>query len=203
MGHYKRECPQPQRERNGNFGGQRAQQTGQTGFGKQNPVGPSQQLNGQKNKGKQPMGTQQSTGGRIFALQIDTCVQALFDSGASHSFISFACVTALALETEPLSTSMKVTSPLGGSIAVNLVCRGCKIKIANLRLTCDLRVINIADFDIILGMDWLSAHRAVIDCHQKTVTTHTSEGTRFRFKGDRQTTSSTTKRSRWQNQLFG
>ncbi|XP_058222966.1 uncharacterized protein LOC131332685 [Rhododendron vialii] len=60
-----------------------------------------------------------------------------------------------------------------------------------------------ADFDVILGMDWLSAHRAVIDCHQKTVTTHTSEGTCFRFKGDKQIASSTTKRSRWQNQLFG
>ncbi|XP_058189218.1 uncharacterized protein LOC131306809 [Rhododendron vialii] len=52
-------------------------------------------------------------------------------------------------------------------------------------------------------MDWLSAHRAVIDCYQKTVTAHTSEGTCFRFKGDRRMASSTTKRSRWQNQLFG
>ncbi|XP_058219747.1 uncharacterized protein LOC131330251 [Rhododendron vialii] len=181
MGHYKRDCPQPQRERNGNFGNQRIQQPGQARFMKQNPGGPPQQQNGQ-NKGKQPIGTHQGTGGRIFALQTEeqeqdpsviqgtlllysTCVQALFDSGASHSFISTTCVIALALETEPLSKSTKVVSPMGGSITVNLVCRGCELEVANLRLTCDLRMIDMVDFDVILGMDWLSAHRAVIDCH--------------------------------------
>ncbi|XP_058185773.1 uncharacterized protein LOC131302999 [Rhododendron vialii] len=57
MGHYKRECLQPQRERTGGFRSQKAQQPRQVEFGKQNPRGPSQQLNGQ-NKGKQPVGTQ-------------------------------------------------------------------------------------------------------------------------------------------------
>ncbi|XP_058185737.1 uncharacterized protein LOC131302964 [Rhododendron vialii] len=70
MGHYKCKCPQPQKERTEGFGSQKAQQPGQAGFGKQNPGGPSQQLNGQ-NKGKQPAGTQQGTGGRIFALQTE------------------------------------------------------------------------------------------------------------------------------------
>ncbi|XP_058181155.1 uncharacterized protein LOC131301571 [Rhododendron vialii] len=140
MGHIRRNCPQPQRRRDGNFWDQKAQQPGQVGFVMQNPEGPSQQQNGQ-NKGKQLMGNQQSTGGRIFALQMEaqeqdpsviqgtlllysTYEQALFDSRASHSFISTACVTTLALETEPLSTSMKVTSPFGGSITVSLVQRG-------------------------------------------------------------------------------
>ncbi|XP_058220362.1 uncharacterized protein LOC131330699 [Rhododendron vialii] len=140
MGHYKRDCPQLQRERNGSFGNQKTQQLGQASFVKQNPGGPPQQQNG-------------------------TCVQSLFDSGASHSFISTTCVTALALETEPLSKSTKVVSPTGGSITVNLVCRGCELEVANLRLTCDLKMIDMVDFDVILGMDWLSAHRAVIDCH--------------------------------------
>ncbi|XP_058189293.1 uncharacterized protein LOC131306879 [Rhododendron vialii] len=155
MGHYSRQCPQPQKEGNGSFG--------QTGFVKQNLGGPSQQ----KSKGKQPIRTQQGTGGRIFALQTEEqeqdpaviqgiCVQALFDSGASHSFISIACVTALALETEPLSTNVEVTSPLGGNVAVSLVCRGCELEVANLRRTCDLKVINMADFNVIPRMDWLS-----------------------------------------------
>ncbi|XP_058220227.1 uncharacterized protein LOC131330610 [Rhododendron vialii] len=173
MGHYRRECPQPQKERNGSFWNQKTQQPGQASFVKQNPGGPTQQLNGQK-EGKQPIGTQQGTG------------RPLFDSGALQSFISTACVTALALETKPLSKSTEVVSPMGGSISVNLVCRGCELEVANLRLTCDLRVIDMVDFDVILGMDWPSAHRAVIDCHQKTVTAYTPEGTRFRFKGDRE-----------------
>ncbi|XP_058202953.1 uncharacterized protein LOC131317415 [Rhododendron vialii] len=43
------------------------------------------------------------------------------------------------------------------------------------------------------------AHRVVIDYHQKMVTVYTPEGTHFQFKGDRQTVSSTRRRSRWQN----
>ncbi|XP_058216770.1 uncharacterized protein LOC131327641 [Rhododendron vialii] len=70
MGHYKCDCPQLQMERNGSFGNQKAQQPGQAGFEKRNPGSPSQQQNGQ-NIGKQPMGNQQSTGGRIFALQTE------------------------------------------------------------------------------------------------------------------------------------
>ncbi|XP_058211547.1 uncharacterized protein LOC131323719 [Rhododendron vialii] len=70
MGHYKCDCPYFQRGGNGSFGNQKAQQPGQADFVKQNPRGPSQQQNGQ-NKGKQPMGIQQSTGGRIFALRTE------------------------------------------------------------------------------------------------------------------------------------
>ena len=34
----------------------------------------------------------------------------------------------------------------------------------------DLVVMEINDFDIILGMDWLSEHYAFIDCQEKRVT---------------------------------
>ena len=40
-------------------------------------------------------------------------------------------------------------------------------------------------FDIILGMDWLSSVRAVIDCYRRRVTICTPEGDCFRFLGDR------------------
>ncbi|XP_058189236.1 uncharacterized protein LOC131306823 [Rhododendron vialii] len=133
MGHYKCDYPQLQREMNENFGNQKAQQPGSAGFVRQNLGEPSQQQN-------------------------DTCVQALFDFRASHSFIPTACVTALALEIEPLSTRRKVTPPLGKNITISLVCRGCELEVVDLRLTCDLRVIDMADFNVILGMDWLSAH---------------------------------------------
>ena len=32
---------------------------------------------------------------------------------------------------------------------------------------------DISDFDVILGMDWLMAHRVVIDCDRKRVTAYT------------------------------
>ncbi|KAL7175972.1 hypothetical protein ACSBR2_029529 [Camellia fascicularis] len=40
-------------------------------------------------------------------------------------------------------------------------------------------------FDIILGMDWLSSYRAVIDCYRQRVTVCTSSGDCFYCLGDR------------------
>ena len=42
---------------------------------------------------------------------------------------------------------------------------------------------DISDFDVILGMDWLMAHRVVIDCDCKRVTAHTQDGIRLHFRG--------------------
>lgn len=110
----------------------------------------------------------------------------LFDTGASHSFISSTCAKSLELVCEPLATALSVMSPMGGCARVRSICKDCKIGMSNQRLTCDLRVMEMSNFDIILGMDWLSAHRAVIDCRQKKVVAHTQNGTCFQFKGDRQ-----------------
>ena len=32
---------------------------------------------------------------------------------------------------------------------------------------------DISDFDVILGMDWLMAHRVVIDCDSRRITAYT------------------------------
>ncbi|XP_028079596.1 DNA damage-inducible protein 1-like [Camellia sinensis] len=113
-------------------------------------------------------------------------VKVLFDSGASYSFISTACVTSLGLEPEALEIAMSVASPLGGQIRVNLVCKSCELEISSSYLICDLRVMDMSDFDVILGMDWLSVHRAIIDCYYKIVTASPLNGTKVQFKGNRQ-----------------
>ena len=35
---------------------------------------------------------------------------------------------------------------------------------------------DLSDFDVILGMDWLTAHRIVIDCDSKRITAYTQDG---------------------------
>ncbi|XP_028069700.1 uncharacterized protein LOC114272238 [Camellia sinensis] len=161
-------------------------------------------------------GNQKATG-RIFALQkeeadssviegnlvlYNSWVHVLFDTGSSHSFISSACAKSLELVCEPLETSLNVMSPMRGCVQIGLICKDCKIGMSDLRLTCNLRVMEMSDFDIILGMDWLSAHRAVIDYRQTKVIAHTHDGTRFLFKGDRQDPMASTKRqTQWHDQL--
>ena len=43
----------------------------------------------------------------------------------------------------------------------------------------------MSEFEVILGMDWLTAYRVVIDCERMRVTTYTQDGTRVVFQGDK------------------
>ena len=43
----------------------------------------------------------------------------------------------------------------------------------------------MSEFDVILGMDWLTAYRVVINCELRRVTAYTHDGTRVVFQGDK------------------
>ena len=77
----------------------------------------------------------------------------LFDSGASHSFIAASCLKELGLEVETLEKSLHVSSPLGTKVSIDLICRDCELEISGILLILDLRVMNMSEFDVILGMD--------------------------------------------------
>ena len=81
----------------------------------------------------------------------------LFDSGASHSFIVASCLRVLGLEVETLDEPLHVSSPLGTRARIDWICRGCELEISGILLTVDLRVMDISEFEFILGMDWLTA----------------------------------------------
>ena len=44
---------------------------------------------------------------------------------------------------------------------------------------------DMSEFDVILGMDWLRAHRVVIDCDNRRVTTYTQDDVCVMFQGDK------------------
>ena len=77
----------------------------------------------------------------------------LFDSGASHSFITVSCVEELGFEVETLEKSLYMSSSLGTRVRVQRICRNCELEISEILLTVDLRVMDMTDFDVILGMD--------------------------------------------------
>ena len=108
-------------------------------------------------------------------------VRILFDSGASHSFIAASCVRELGLEVETLEESMHVSSPLGTRVSVDLIYRGCELEISGILLRLDLRVMDMTEFDVILGMNWLTTHQVVIDCECRKVTAYTQDDTHFTF----------------------
>ena len=77
----------------------------------------------------------------------------LFDSGATHSFISSVFASSLGLHMDCLDGTMCVASPLGGEMAVGHVCKSCVVRVAGQKLTADLVVLSMVGYDIILGMD--------------------------------------------------
>ena len=76
---------------------------------------------------------------------------------------------------------LHVSSPLGIKVRVDKICQDCELEISGILLTVDLRVMDISDFDVILGMDWLTAHRVVIDCDRKRITAYTRDDIRVTF----------------------
>ena len=70
----------------------------------------------------------------------------------------------LGLEVKTLKEPMYVSSPLGTRARIGMLCRGCELEISGILLTVDLRVMDMSEFDVILGMDWLTAYRVLIDC---------------------------------------
>ena len=128
----------------------------------------------------------------------------LFDSGVSHSFIAASVVIELGLEVEALEELLYVSSPLWIKERIGMICRGCKLEISGILLTLDQRVMDMSEFDVILGMDWLTAYRVVIDCERGRVTTYTQEDTSVVFQGDKHDIfPHTMYESRCQGQLMG
>ena len=128
----------------------------------------------------------------------------LFDSGASHSFIVASCVKYLGLEIETFEEPLHVNSPIETRVSVDKICWDCELEILGIILTIDLRVINMLEFDVILGMNWLMAHRVVIDCDRRRVTTYTSDVVCVMFQGDKNDALPRAMYdSRWHGKLMG
>ena len=65
-----------------------------------------------------------------------------------------------------------------------MICLDYELEISGILLTVDLRVMDMSEFDVILGMDWLTAHRVVIDYDRRTVTAYTQDDVYVVFQGD-------------------
>ena len=99
----------------------------------------------------------------------DTEMHALIDLGSTHSYVFMEHVFDKVPAMEKLAYDMHVTSPLGHNVSVNSIYRNCPIVIYTREFLDDLITLPFREFDFILSMDWLSKHRAIVNCGQKTV----------------------------------
>ena len=50
-----------------------------------------------------------------------------------------------------------MSSPLGIWARIGMICCDCELEISGTLLTVDLRIMDMSEFDVILGMSWLTA----------------------------------------------
>ena len=58
---------------------------------------------------------------------------------------------------------------LVNSVRVNRVNKNCPLMVHDREFLVDKIALPFHEFDLILGMDWLSKHRVIVDCDKKTL----------------------------------
>ncbi|XP_075489521.1 uncharacterized protein LOC142528364 [Primulina tabacum] len=102
-------------------------------------------------------------------LIFDKKALTLIDIGATHSFMSEVFMHSLSVEPTFMPLHFNIVLSYGDEICPTSILKACPIQMSTRLLFSDLIVITMVEFDVIMGMDWLSAYHAVIDCVGKTV----------------------------------
>ena len=86
---------------------------------------------------------------------------------------------------------LSVDTPAGVDLVTKIRVKDGQVVIAGQTIHVDLKVVDMTDFDVILGMDWLAENFAYINCHKNEVIFTPPNGLTFKFKG---TSTSTTQK---------
>jgi hypothetical protein len=127
---------------------------------------------------KEAQQTQDVVFGMFFASSHPTTV--LFDSRASHSFISSSFVAKHHLPITIMKHTMLVSSP-GGETRTKHICPAVSITIRGVDFLANLIVLDSKGIDIILGMDWLRKYDRVILCAKRAIRLTKEDGTMVEF----------------------
>ena len=84
-----------------------------------------------------------------------------------------------------MAIPLYVAITLSDSLDIDVVLLGCHVLIEGRELLADLVLLDVMDFDVILGMDWLSQHFATVDCRRKEVIFRIPNDEEFKFVGDK------------------
>ncbi|GKC48977.1 putative reverse transcriptase domain-containing protein [Tanacetum coccineum] len=109
----------------------------------------------------------------------------LFDSGADFSFISTSFAPLLNVKSSFVNPGYLIEVADGKKVEVDRVIRNCKLELGTSLFTIDLIPLGHGSFDVIVGMDWLSEHKAEIVCHEKVVRIPLESGEILYVQGER------------------
>jgi hypothetical protein len=166
-GHFIKDCPYPKQNRSNN----------------EQSSGSSAQVKG--NAANNTVGKNMRKMGRIYYTQVATTpegepvmmgtflvanhpVVILFDSGASHTFISKKFVEQHCIPYHESREGFIIHLP-GGQIFTKEVAYHVSVTLAERDFPTNMIVLKGQDIDVILGMNWLAQHKAILNTDLRTI----------------------------------
>ncbi|XP_022883457.1 uncharacterized protein LOC111400270 [Olea europaea var. sylvestris] len=92
----------------------------------------------------------------------DTPAYVLFDSGATHSFISTSFIAKSSINCDKSKSTLEVSISSGRTLNIDQFARLVNLKIEGKTFEANLYMIEMKDLDVILGMNWLGYNYATI-----------------------------------------
>ncbi|KAA3484482.1 Gag-Pol polyprotein [Gossypium australe] len=97
------------------------------------------------------------------ATSPDVITVALIDPRSTHSYVCVKFVATKSLPVEFSEFVIRVSNPLGKHVLVDRFCKNCLLMIRCHYFPADLMLLPFDEFNVILGMDWLTLHDAVVN----------------------------------------
>jgi hypothetical protein len=101
-------------------------------------------------------------------------VTVLFDTSATHSFMSTKFGTKIGLDIYLVNGVYMITTP-GGNISSNQACRSVPIQMGNHVMKTDLLLLDLKGMDVLLRMNWMTQHHVSLDISSRTVEINSPE----------------------------
>ncbi|XP_027120450.2 uncharacterized protein [Coffea arabica] len=97
-------------------------------------------------------------------------VKVLIDPGATHSFVNPTFMSGIDVKPVRLPFDLEVRTPMDNkNVITSLAYKNCEFWIGKRKMLVDLISLDIKDYDVIIGMDFLGHHHAKLDCQAKVV----------------------------------
>jgi hypothetical protein len=165
QGHWVMQCPKKAAQ----------QQSGPSASAKQNVSQPGAGNRSQTryNHGRlnhlEAEAVQETPGMTVGMFPVDSHIaEVLFDTGATHLFITASWVEAHNLLITTMSTPIQIDSA-GGRIRADSICLNVSVEIRGIVFPANLIVMGTQVIDAILGMNWLDKYQAIISCDKRII----------------------------------
>ncbi|XP_022857558.1 uncharacterized protein LOC111378558 [Olea europaea var. sylvestris] len=99
----------------------------------------------------------------------DTPAYVLFDSRATHYFVLTSFIAKSSINCDKSKSTLEVSIPSGRTLNTDQFARSVNLKIEEKTFEANLYVIEMKDFDVILGMDGLGYNYATICFRERKV----------------------------------